>query len=300
MTIRMVYKRKSNGNNDFAVAKALNESVMSLFDVLMMYQIIVRHERFDKDEINRAYIFLIDDLQKIYDKNPELQNIEPEPTWKKFDLLIPMYDVSKYLEDNDGGKSHNARVEKLCILAGEEEPNLTEDQKKLVEYVDTVVAKYLGIVIEEHEKAPKEEVDMPLFYIPKFTFTYKQDCTVLINDVLKLKKVHAGSISEHLLEQCMKNPNKLFKPKLGRTSRNISTILSSIGITPIMRDLFFSIVSDEKGVLFRPTVTFREALNNRIRTREFEKELMKHGAIPHLVTPEIYEPTTDEVNQSLY
>ena len=298
----MVYKRKSNGNNDFALAKVLNESVMSIFHVLMMYQTIVIHERFDKDEINRAYIFLVDELQKIYDKNPELQNIEPEPTWKKFDLLIPMYDVSKYLEndDEDGGKSHNARVERLCILAGEEEPHLTEDQQKLIEYVETVVDKYLEIVIENHKKSPKKEVDTPLLYIPKFTFTYKPDGSVLINDVLKLKKVHAGSISEHLLEQCMKNPNNLFKPKLGRTSRNISTILSSIGITPTMRALFFPIVSDEKGVIFRPTVTFREALNDRIRTREFELELMKYGAIPELVTPEIYEPSIDEANQSLY
>lgn len=300
MMARMVYKRKSNGNNDFAVAKALNESVISLFEVLMMYQIIVRHERFDKDELNRAYIFLVNELQKIYEKNPELQDIKPEPTWKKFDLLIPMYDVSKYLEDDDGGKSHNARVEKLSMLAGEEEPRLTDDQKKLVEYVNTLVNKYTEIMIEEHKKSPEKEVDLPTLYIHKFTFNYKQDGTVLINDVLKLKKVHAGSISEHLLEQCIKNPNKLFKPKLGRTSRNISTILSSIGITPIMRDLFFPIVSDEKGVLFRPTVTFREALSDRIRTREFEEELMKHGAIPHLVTPEIYEPTVDEVNQSFY
>ena len=296
----MVYKRKSNGNNDFAVAKTLNESVISLFEILMMYQVIVRHEKFDKDELNRAYIFLVDELQKIYDRNPELQDIKPEPTWKKFDLLLPMYDVSKYLEDDDGGKSHNARVEKLSMLAGEEEPRLTDDQKKLAEYVNTLVNKYTEIIIEEHKKSPKNEVDLPTFYIHKFTLTYKQDGTVLINDVLKLKKVHAGSISEHLLEQCIKNPNKLFKPKLGRTSRNISTILSSIGITPIMRDLFFPIVSDERGVLFRPVVTFREALNDRIRTREFEEELMKHGAIPHLVTPEIYEPTVDEVNKSFY
>lgn len=296
----MVYKRKSNGNNDFAVAKALNESVISLFELLMMYQIIVRNKKFDKDELNRAYIFLVDELQKIYDKNPELQGIKPEPTWKKFDLLLPMYDVSKYLEDDDGGKSHNARVEKLSMLAGEEEPRLTDDQKQLVEYVDTIIKKYSEIIVEEHKKSPKNEVELPTFYIHKFTITYKQDGTVLINDVLKLKKVHAGSISEHLLEQCMKNPNKLFKPKLGRTSRNISTILSSIGITPIMRDLFFPIVSDERGVLFRPVVTFREALDDRIRTREFEEELMKHGAIPHLVTPEIYEPTVDEVNRSFY
>lgn len=296
----MVYKRKSNGNNDFAVAKALNESVINLFEILMMYQVIVRHEKFDKDELNRAYIFLVDELQKIYARNPELRDIKPESTWKKFDLLLPMYDVSKYLESDDGGKSHNARVEKLSMLAGEEEPRLTDDQKKLVEYVNTLVNKYTEIIIEEHKKSPKNEVDLPTFYIHKFTLTYKQDGTVLINDVLKLKKVHAGSISEHLLEQCIKNPNKLFKPKLGRTSRNISTILSSIGITPIMRDLFFPIVSDERGVLFRPAVTFREALNDRIRTREFEEELMKHGAIPHLVTPEIYEPTVDEVNKSFY
>lgn len=142
MMTRMVYKRKSNGNNDFAVAKALNKSVISLFELLMMYQIIVRHEKFDKDELNRAYIFLVDELQKIYDKNPELQNIKPEPTWKKFDLLIPMYDVSKYLEDDDGGKSHNARVEKLVCLLARKNLGSLDDQKKLVEYVNTLVNKY--------------------------------------------------------------------------------------------------------------------------------------------------------------
>lgn len=55
---------------------------------------------------------------------------------------------------------------------------------------------------------------MPTFYIHKCILTYKQDGTVLINDVLRLKKVHAGSISEHLLEQCIKNPNKLLSLSL--------------------------------------------------------------------------------------
>lgn len=280
---------QSTNKNDYAVAITLNESVKNIFFVLGSYQVLGPRNEFDAEELNRTYILLVNELEILYDRNPKLLDIKPEPTWRRFDFIKRrMREVEKYLEKHGTDLEHMLRLEKLCIISECEAPKLSPKQKKYVNDSKKILDKYTAILKEILDSAPK--VETPELYIPEFTFTYKQDGTVLINNVLKLKKVHAGSLSEHLLEQCMKNPNKLFKPNLGRTSRNISTILSSIGITPIMRDLFFPIVSDDKGVLFRPKVTFREALDDRISTRKFEEELMRHGAVPHLVTPEIFKP----------
>lgn len=286
---------KPDNSYDYPVAMALNESVKSLFSVIRFYQIIGPLKEFDPAEINRLYILLVNELEILYDRSPKLAQIKPEPVWRKFDVIKnKIYSVQKYLEEHDTTDDHILRIEKLCILSEHEIPKLSSKQKKFIDDMKNLTKKYLEMLAVEIEKQPKDDYEMPTFYIPEFTFTYKQDGTVLINDVLKLKKVHAGSISEHLLEQCMKNPDQLFKPNLGRTSRNISTILSSIGITPIMRDLFFPIVSNDKGVLFRPKITFSEALDDRISTRKFEEELIEHGAVPHLVTPEIFQPTNTD------
>jgi hypothetical protein len=221
-----------NENNDFAVAKALNALVSQMILCIVMAEVVGLPEDHDIYDLNRAYVLLINELQKLYDGNATLSEIKPEPIWKRFDVLkTSSWDINRFLEDadNDAGNAHIARVEKLCIIAGKEIPDYSTEQKKLVDDVEESISKYTKMItVANKERLAIKEND---WQIPEYTLIYKPDGTILINDVLKLKKVHAGSTTERLLEQALKQPNDLFKPDLGQTSRNLSTILNSAGFT---------------------------------------------------------------------
>jgi hypothetical protein len=271
-------------DNDYAVAQELNDCVLGIFSAIQNYQIIGRLKDFDPEELNRIYVLLVDELEKLYERNPKLAAIKPEPTWKQFEIIKnSLYSIQKYLEEHDSGHLHRDKVEKLCIIAGNESPDFSPEQKKLVERSKTINAKYHNLLVEQYQKllaeAPDDDSRPPrMWYIPEYTIEYKLDGTILINNALKLKKIHAGSTTERLMEQSIKNPEKLFKPSLGQTARNVSTILSSAGFTPTLRQLFFPTVSDDKGIIFRPKVTREVALDEKIDLFELDAELHKAGA----------------------
>lgn len=274
--------------NDYPVAKALNESVDRIFFIIRSYQVVAPMKEFEPDELNRAYIFLLNELEVLYDRNPKLAGIKPEPVWKKFDILRDkMYELQKYLEEHDTTRAHILRVEKLCILSEHEIPKLSTDQQKYLNDSKAITDKYLGLIIKDIDKKSKDEDENDLhndprnrryWCIEKYNVDYKPDGTILVNDVLILKKIHAGSTAERLLEQSVKNPNKLFKPKLGQTARNLSTVISSAGFKPTLREIFFPIVSDENGVIFRPTVSRDVVLKDKIDTYEIDWILWNAGA----------------------
>lgn len=275
-------------SNDYAVAKALNGSVNSIFSIIGFYQIIGPHKEFDPEELNRDYILLVNELELLYDRNPRLAEIKPDPTWRHFEIIKDkLYSIKKYLEENGEGHDHYIRLEKLCILSGQETPQLSTKQKRYIDDARTLFDKYMNIVVEEIKKLPEDNTQEELgkdprnlryWCIQEYSVIYKPDGTILINNALKLKKIHAGSTAERLLEQSVRNPNTLFKPDLGQTARNLSTVLSSAGFSPILRELFFPIVSEDKGVIFRPKVTRDEVLDERINTYEIDTILAKAGA----------------------
>lgn len=78
------------------------------------------------------------------------------------------------------------------------------------------------------------------------------------------------------------NPNTKFKPILGKTSRNISTIISSAGFTPVLRDLFFPTVSNDE-IVFRPWVSREEADRENIDTEVLDNQLRDLGAYTRLI-----------------
>jgi hypothetical protein len=272
-------------SNDYAVAKELNDCVLGIFSAIQNYQIIGSLKDFDSEELNRIYVLLVDELEKLYERNPKLAAIKPEPTWKQFEIIKnSMYSIQKYLEEHDSGHIHRDKIEKLCIIADKETPDFSPLQKKLVETSKTINAKYHNLLIEKLQKllaeAPDAEETRPprMWYIPEYTIEYKPDGTILINSAFKLKKIHAGSTTERLMEQAVKNPETLFKPSLGQTARNISTVLSSAGFTPTLRELFFPTVSDDKGIIFRPKVTREVALDEKVDVFKLDEELHKAGA----------------------
>ncbi len=257
--------------NDYAVAKTINNEVLSIILCVVMSDAIGLPEDYEINELNRAYILLLNELERLYSQNPELVVIKPEPIWKRFEVLkTSTWAINEYLSnpDNDMGQAHIARLDKLCILSGKEDADLSPEQQKLIEYSSETVKKYVQLI--ESARLDNNAKIEDSWYIPEYKLSYKTDGTIIVNNVLKLKKTHIDSTIDKLLEQALKYPNELFIPELGRTSRNLSTVLSSAGFTPILRHLFFPIVSKSKGVQFRPTVTHIQAIKENIDTTSLD------------------------------
>ena len=231
-------------------------------------------EDYEIDDLNRAYVLLVNELENLYNNNDELAEIKPEPFWKQFDVLkTKTWEIMDYSRnaDNDTGREHMARLDRLCIISGIENPKFSPEQKKLIDYITKTSKEYSQKLDSAHLDYNAKIEDS--WYIPEYKLDFKTDGTIWINDVLKLKKPHIDSTIDRLLEQAMKSPNKPFIPDLGRTSRNLSTVLSSAGFTPTLRQLFFPVISKSKGVIFRPIVSSTQASNDKIDTAELDEML---------------------------
>ncbi len=79
--------KQSTSDNDYAVARELNLLVMAMIMNVYLADYSGATKDLDIQELNRAYILLADELQKLYDNNPTLSAIKPEPIWKRFDVL---------------------------------------------------------------------------------------------------------------------------------------------------------------------------------------------------------------------
>jgi hypothetical protein len=167
-------------------------------------------------------------------------------------------------------------LDRLCIIANNETPELSSAQIKLIENTLEAVKKY-RLVLDRARLDNNAKIE-DSWYIPKYWLDFKPDGSILINDVLKLKKTHVGSTIDQLLEQAFKNQNTLFTPKLPQTARNLSTVLSSAGFVPVLRQLFFPTVSKTKGVLFRSVVSSTQASKDRIDTTKLDLVLRALGA----------------------
>lgn len=232
----------------------------------------------DLSQLNKSYILLVNQLNLLYARTSELKNIEPDPAWLHFDILEGAeWDINQHIHqyNNDAGYNHIAQINRLCIIAGIEEPDITPTIKAILDEADAAIAVYDA----ELNKRISQEVETTRdWYIPEYTLTYKPDGTILVNEVLKLKKTQAGSAPDKLLSQAIENPNKLFKPDIGHTTRNLSTILSSMGFSGTLRSLFFPSVNKVKGIIFRPVVSNDTAKADRINTNDLDTLLKKKGA----------------------
>ncbi len=264
--------------NDYAVAKALNGLVNGIISYMYVADAHGLSKNHQLEELNRSYILLTHELEKVYTRNPELLAIKSKPIWRRFDVLKNYtWEIQDYIDDTDDtGHAHTLRVERLCIIAGVDDPVYTPEQQKLVKSTKIATSEYAKKLVGAVEEMSAKEKNN--WQIPEYELTYKTDGAIFINGVLKLKKAHAGSSTERLLEQAQKSPNELFKPDIGQTSRNLSTVLSSAGFTKELRDLFFPTVSNSKGVIFRPIVTRQQADDDKIDTSELDIKLKELGA----------------------
>ncbi len=279
-------KIKNNEANDYAVAYSLNELVRETLIIIFIAKVYGVHAKLNVDDINRDYILLVNELSKIYDQNTDLLAIKSEPIWRSFDRIKhSVDDIHKHIlsQGTVVSAEHCADVERLSIIAGGKEPEYTPEVSKLIDHTIST-KKHLLEDIEKamDEKQQSESLKIVGNYVYEYRLRYKPDGTILINDVLILKRVHAGSITEKLLEQALKNPNTSFKPDIGKTARNISTIISSAGFTPTLREIFFPSVSND-SVVFRPLLSREQADKERIDTDELDIQLKELGAMTILV-----------------
>lgn len=260
--------------NDFALAYHLNKFAIGLFEMVANNL----NGLPDTTAINRSYILLVNELKKLYARNIELEKISENICWQSFDRLEHIEgDVWEYMNynNNDYGLSHNAQVNRLCISQGKETPDFPAEIKKIVDEAEANCKAFFAEVDNE-SNAERD------WFIPEYTFTYATDGSLLVNGVrgvLKVKKTQAASASAKLMEQAVAKPNELFKPNLGHNySRSLSVTLSGLGFSNALRDLFFPQVSEDKGVVFRPTISREQADTERIDTRKLDDKLKKLGA----------------------
>lgn len=73
--------------NDFALAKYLNERVIAIFALATDQQ-----NNADIAAINKSYILMVNELKKLYARNPELKKISEPICWQSFDRVEYIHD----------------------------------------------------------------------------------------------------------------------------------------------------------------------------------------------------------------
>ena len=258
--------------NDFALAHYLNERIIALFSLVADHR-----NTPEVIGINRSYILIVSELKKLYERNPELKQINEHICWKTFDRLEhiqdDLWEYTAYTS-SDYGQSHNAQVNRLCILNDKETPDLAPDIKKVV---NKAIANSKAFYAELENVEPATYDGK---FIPNYMLTYKDDGTILINGVLKLKKTQAGQASDIIMSQSFKHDGQKgpFKPVLA-TKRPLTTIIGDMGFDKTLRAIFFPTISKDKGIVFRSHLIRYRADAQHINTKQLDNKLKKLGAV---------------------
>lgn len=281
--------KQPTGANDYSIARELNDRAGKITS-LIEHTVRLYNTDDPYDEVadaikslNRPYVLLVHELEKLYAQNKTLTKLNDEPKtnaiWTIFNVIESNeFAISDYVSKHKNAEdfAHIAQVNRLAILAGKETAHYTPTVQKLVDEADKIIAKYLTRIYEVQASRPKKN-RLGEYYISKYILTYADNGRIVINDALVLKKTQSGSAPRKLMEQALKHPNELFKPELGQLTRNFSSVLSDMGITGTLKELFFPIAKKD-SVKFRPEVHRRTADEERIDTNELDKQLKKLGA----------------------
>jgi len=146
----MKTSREPTNSNDYALANKLDTTVTYL--VHSLCYLFKQIEYLDYDEeyfhliknANRPYILLVYELDALYSRNEPLAKLNQDPNtraiWNHIDaiegnthLLLEFGKDFKYIVDMN---NHSAQVERLVIIAGQEEAILTPELEKLIKEAD--------------------------------------------------------------------------------------------------------------------------------------------------------------------
>lgn len=302
-------------DNDYAVARELhfhaNEFLMAVARLNEAYNYDDPYAEYHEIImlLNRPYVLIVHELEKLYAKNKNLSKINEEPktkaTWTLFNTIENSdQDIYAYLREhkNDRDFAHLAQVNRLSIIAGKETASFTPKQKKIIEDAEETYLTFVKRHAEWRTRRPQKK-NKSYHYILDYKLKYEVNGSIVINDVLVLKKTQSGSAPRKLMEQALKHPYELFKPELGQLNRSLINVLSDMGITGTLKELFFPIVNRD-GVKFRPVVSYMTAEEERIDTTELEKKLKELGAettniLDEGISEEPAEPMSEEMKSLL-
>lgn len=148
--------------NDYALAKELNKRASEIIGIVADAYQHNSHfvQSIDVSSINNSYVLLANQLKIFYTRNKELTDISPTPAWKHIDVVegAEWYiNECIYQNQNDAGQSHNAQVNKLCIIAGLETPEYRPEVKKIVDEADKDITAYNKLVSELNRKTASKD-----------------------------------------------------------------------------------------------------------------------------------------------
>lgn len=280
--------KQSTSDNEYAIARELHSRATELLGAISRL-----NDAYNYDDpyaeyheiimlINRPYVLVVHELEKLYAQNTTLANLNEKPktkaTWTLFNTIESNdQDINVYLREHKSTEdfAHLAQANRLAIIAGCETPSFTPEQQKIIDEADDVFVTFVKRLSEWIARRPKKN-SKGYHFIMNYKLKYEDNGSIVINDVLVLKKTQSGSAPRKLMEQALKHPYELFKPELGQLNRNLSSVLSDMGITGTLKELFFPIANKD-GVKFRPSVNYTTAEEERIDTKELEKKLKELG-----------------------
>lgn len=277
----MTHSIPSSKNNDYAIASDFNVKVKAVLNVINIANAVGVPDEYEIDPINKAYVLIVNELQVIYDRNPELWEIEPSPIWSQFNVLEShIWKIIEYFEDSEDYDidGHIAKVNRLCIIYGASTPKYSPLQLELLSNLENSIKEYAEIIVDAKKKQEAKRAND--WQISQYTLNYDvEKGHIIINDVYKVNKRSTKDESnvDLLLKQVTANPNVTFTPALKQTSKNISSILSGIGLGSELRRLFFP-RTRANNVHFRPVVSRVNADLEGIDTSELDRTLKSLGA----------------------
>lgn len=150
--------------NDYALARLLNERVLKI------YTMVIDHRNTpDISNVNRSYIFLIDELRRIYDRQPKLKELGGGICWRVLDNLEQAHEFVPAIEfehsGGDYGEAHNSSVSRLCIAAKIDAPKIPPQIKLLVDEADKNIAEFESELDKMYATISFESMVMPVVTI---------------------------------------------------------------------------------------------------------------------------------------
>ncbi|MEX0748625.1 MAG: hypothetical protein WD467_00060 [Candidatus Saccharimonadales bacterium] len=159
--------------------------------------------------------------------------------------------------------------------------SLTDVPKTLEEYVVTLEARLFTLEdfinkLEDKkiQTMRKAVTEREYNASPKYWLRYNpMGGKLLLNDKIVLAKPQLDSPADKLLQVAFENPNTVSTVK-GVTSRQISSALRDMGITGVLKDIFFPRTGSGK-IMFRPSISnieFNEENHKSFNITDYEKQ----------------------------
>lgn len=272
--------------NEFAKAKGLNDLADTIVSLVAEgKKLLGWNATLEITELNRAYIFIVEELDKLTIRNAELKAIKARPIWQYYDSLKGSENaINQHFNDTFSGADdigdYANQLERLCIVNHAEDPKYTNNQNEIIDSATKAIKDYRTELNKTKLTLEKENKD---WFIPEYTFDITPDGKLLVNGVegvMKVRTVQAGSVNEMALTQAKIRPNELFKPdlKAHSTKRGLRTSLREIGFdNEVIQKLFMPVMDNRRGIQFRPSVSVSDARKENIDTNELDNILVEKG-----------------------